>query len=75
MVLARRGGYVAGVGWNEHGNLGVGGAGVGGVGGEEAFANCHLESAVKTGLFSAGAADVVVMAAGGAHAGLLAHFY
>ena len=69
MVLARRGGYVAGVGWNEHGNLGVGGAG------EDAFANCHLESVVKTGLFSAGAADVVVMAAGGAHAGLFAHFY
>jgi hypothetical protein len=75
MVLARRGGYLAGVGWNEHGNLGVGGVGGGGVEGEEAFANCHLSSAVKTGLFSAGAADVVVMAAGGAHSGLFAHFY
>jgi len=63
MVLARRGTQLAAVGWNEHGNLGVGAA--------EGLANRFSAGLV---LVSPASAAGLVMSAGGAHCGLYASF-
>ena len=61
MLLARRGSELVAVGWNEHGNLGLGA--------HQGFGNRFSAGSVLVSLASA---SRVVMSAGGAHCGLLA---